>query len=458
MTLSPRILLVAPPCIKLYPRGRRFIGKYPPLGLAYLASFLESKGIAADIYDSFAQDASMKDIADRIHRSDAAMVGITATTATLAEAVQIAVLAKNNGKETLLGGAHVSALPEGTLERHACFDFGVAGEGEVALHELLAGTDKRGIAGLVHRAGAKVLFNPRKDPVRDISSLPHPARHLLDNASYQPGLNDFLPRKGFFTLLTSRGCPSRCTFCASKTIWGNHARARSLDDIFEELEALKAMGMNSLKIIDDTFTLQESRVRQIAEKIRSLGVVWGCNARVDAVHPDLLGFLKACRCVAIEYGIESGNQKILDAMKKGICLSQIRQAVRATKEAGIRVSCSFIIGNIGETMATGRDTIALAQELGPDYAQFCMLVPYPGTEVYDRCNVHARLTDFEKYVNPKYADPVVSFPELPADQLKGLFRESYMSFYGRPAYLLGMVGKFLTGLLAREGRTRCSRA
>ena len=450
----PRILLVAPPCIKLYPHGRRFISKQPPLGLAYLASFLESKGIPVQIYDSFAEDASMKDIGIRIRHSDASIVGITATTATLTEAVQIAGLAKDCGKMTLLGGVHISALPEGTLQRYGCFDFGIAGEGEAALYEFLTGVDVLSIPGLVYRNGAKVFFNAKREPVKDISCLPHPGRHLLDNKLYRPGFNDFLPGKDFYTLLTSRGCPSLCIFCASKVIWGNRVRARSLEDIFQELDELRVLGIKGLRIIDDTFTLQEARVRRIAEKIKAMDILWGCNARVDSVNPDLLRFMKACNCVAIEYGIESGNQAILDTMKKGITLSQIRQAVRATKEAGIKVSCSFIIGCFGETLATGRETIRFAKEIDPDYAQFCMFVPYPGTAAYAYGGEQFQQLDFEKYVNPKYSAPVLCLPGMSAAQLKALFRKSYLSFYGRPKYLFRLMSAFLRGIFVQAQRTR----
>ncbi|HOW35820.1 MAG TPA: radical SAM protein [Candidatus Omnitrophota bacterium] len=429
----PKILLINPPCSALYSKLRRISPIYPPLGLLYLASFLEKNNVDVAFYDGLAEGRSVSDVEKILSVSDAEIVGITCTTSTLNEAIQIATYAKHWGKRTFLGGPHVTALPKLTLEKHPCFDVGVIGEGEITLRELIAGKPLNEIDGIVYRHDGEVVMNKAREAIEDLSSLPHPARHHLKNQLYQPGIKEYARANNFFTLITARGCPFQCIFCASKAIWGCRVRERSLEDIFLELEELKGMGMTYLRVLDDTFTLKKSRVREFCKYIKNYNIHWSCNARVDRMDSEIIHMLKDSHCVFVEYGIESGNQKILDIMKKGITLEQIRQAARVTKEAGMRFNCSFIVGNIGETLKTAEETVQLAKELNPDFAQFNMLTPYPGTEVYSICKEKGYLIkDFEDYRNPKYQDPVIALPGLPAKELKKLLMHAYRYFYWRP--------------------------
>ena len=431
-----KILLISPPCIELYPRFRNIIPKHPPLALAYLASFLEENGISAEIYDSFIENESIAGIERKISNTDAEIVGITSVTATIKEAIQIAVIAKKFGKKTILGGVHVSALPEITLKKNNCFDIGVIGEGEITLSELMNGKNPSEIDGIVYRSGNNVIINKKRARIEDLAILPHPARHLLKNNLYRPATKEFIRNRKFFTIITSRGCPFQCNFCASKTIWESRVKFRPVADIFSELDKLKAMDMEQLKIIDDTFTLDLERVKLICAKLKSLGIQWACNGRVDSVTPEMLRIFKDSNCVYIEYGIESGNQNILNIMKKGITLEQINRTVKATRKIGIAVCCSFIIGNINDTKKSVKDTLRLAKTLNPDFVQFSILTPYPGTEAYEICREKGYLIrEVEDYTSPKYFAPVISLPGLPPKKLKKLLIRAYQSFYLRPYYI-----------------------
>jgi radical SAM superfamily enzyme YgiQ (UPF0313 family) len=195
----PKILLINPPCIELCPGARVFTSKHPPLGLAYLASFLEKNNIEVEIYDSFAEDASMKDAEKKIIATDAEIIGLTSVTATIREAIQIATLAKKHNKKTIIGGAHVTALPGWALNKYYCFDYEVFGEGEITLYELINEKKLEEIDGLVYRKGNEVVVNKRRNLIEDLSVIPFPRRSLLKNYLYKPSLKEF-PRSKFFLL------------------------------------------------------------------------------------------------------------------------------------------------------------------------------------------------------------------------------------------------------------------
>jgi radical SAM superfamily enzyme YgiQ (UPF0313 family) len=451
----PKILLINPPCIELCPGARVFTSKHPPLGLAYLASFLEKNNIEVGIYDSFAEDASMKDAEKKIIATDAEIIGLTSVTATIREAIQIATIAKKHNKKTIIGGAHVTALPGWALNKYYCFDYEVIGEGEITLYELINEKKLEEIDGLVYRKGNEVVVNKRRNLIEDLSVIPFPRRSLLKNYLYKPSLKEFPRSKIFFTMITSRGCPFQCIFCASKTIWGLGVRTRPLADVIAEIEELKRMGMEQLFIVDDMFTVNADRVEQICKKIKSFDIQWGCKARVDCVTPEMLKLLRYSNCAFIEYGIESGSQKILDIMKKGITLEQIKETLKLTKEAGIRTNCSFIIGNIGETEATFKETIRLAKELNPRHAQFGILAPYPGTEAYEIAKKEGYLIKgFEDYTNPKYSDPAISLPGISPKRIKKLVVRAYISFYLSPQRIFRFINDSLTSFYELKRNSR----
>ena len=434
------ILLINPPAIKLYRGFHNATPKLPPLGIAYLASYLEQRHIPVSIYDSFAEDASLLDVEKKIITSKEPFIGITSVTATMQEAIAIASLSKRYGKKVVIGGPHISALPIQTLQLYKYFDYGVIGEGEETLHELVSGKNPAEINSLVYRDRDKVVFTKQRNFIENISFLPHPARHLLKNDLYKGSDWLFNRKKGFFNIITSRGCPFECTFCASKTIWGRHTRFRTLEDVYSELDQLKRLGIRQLWINDDTFTLRKDRMREISGKIKSLHIEWGCNARVDEITRENLRYLKQCNCSIVLFGIESGNQQILDGMKKNITLQQAQAALQLTKEMKLKTCCSFIIGNIGETEKTVFDTIRFAKKLKPDLALFNSLTPYPGTEVYKKAIEMNFLTqDIDAYVNPKYFEPVVSQPGMSSARTKKLLGRAYWSFYVRPRFLFRFV-------------------
>lgn len=431
-----KILLITPPCIDLY-RGIKDITYIErPLGLLYIASFLKKNNIEVEIYDSFAEDASMDEIEKKISLTKANVIGITSMTSVIREAVEIAEIAKKYGKTTVLGGIHITATPITTLKKHKCFDYGIVGEGELTLYELIDGKNTKEIDGLVYRNGDDILLNKRRELIKDLDILPHPIWHLLKDELYRPTYKFFAKRKKFFTMITSRGCPNQCTFCASKVMWGTKVRFRPIDDVLKEIDELKKEGMEQLRIIDDTFTLKIDRVKAISNKLKSLNIEWGCSARADCFTPEIAKILGDNNCRFVEFGIESGNQRILDSIKKGITLEQVRVAVKLAKKNKINVLGSFILGHIGETKETIEDTIQFAKELNPHFAQFGMLTAYPGTEVYEIAKEKGYLTkDFEDYKNPKFIDSTLNLPTISSKEVERYCKKAYREFYLNPKYI-----------------------
>jgi len=235
-------------------------------------------------------------------------------------------------------------------------------------------------------------------------------------------------------MLTSRGCPFGCSFCASSRLFGKFWRGRSAGNVLEEIRMIRdEYKIRNIEFIDDTFTLDKRRVEEICDGIirERLDVSWGASSRVDGITERLAEKMKKAGCWIIYLGIESGCQKILDEIGKRITLDQVRKAVNAIKKAGIQVLGSFIIGFPGETVEMIEKTIRFAKRLNLDWAQFSILTPYPGTPLFEYAVKNNLLLtrDWSKYTATQ---PIIKLKDVTEEQLKRLFRKAYLSFYLKP--------------------------
>lgn len=366
---------------------------YVPLGLAYIAAVLEQAGYSVEIIDLNVGKASDKDLQRKIRNAD--IVGITGMITEYGEVLRLVDIAKkaNPKARVVLGGPLATTLPQELL-RVSVADLVVVGEGEKTIINLVSaikyGDSFGDIKGIVYRDGNQIIATESAEPIADLDTLPFPARHLLNMNKYLKDLescglknNEFGKTKST-NLITSRGCPYSCTFCF-KDMWGHKWRGRSPANIVDEMELLyRRYGMNSFFFNDDTFVLDRKRVFELCELIREkrLDVVWNCNGRVDLMTKELLEAMYDAGCRGIGYGIESGDQEILDSMKKNITLDQVREVVKWTRNAGIKTLGTFIIGMLGETKATIKETMAFARELNLDSYNFSVATPLTGTELY----------------------------------------------------------------------------
>jgi len=388
------IVLVNPPYAFWSPEKnylRPFIGNLPSLGLLSLGAILRKSGYRVKIVESASRGLSFSQTIDQILQERPAYVGLSCTTASVENAAKIARAIKETRPDTrvLAGGPHITALPEKTFRRFPDFDFGILGEGEAALVELLESLEGKKdldqVESAVYRRGEEIRVNPRRRFIENLDTLPFPAFDLLPDFPrvYRPPFLNY--QKGpAASLLSSRGCPQDCTFC-DRSVFGNRYRYYSEDYLFAGVSFLvRRYGIRHLVFTDDQFAASRPRLMRLCEKMSGggLNIQWNCDARVDSMDPDLLKLMKRAGCWMISYGIESGSQKILDQTRKGITLDQVEQAVRWTKEAGIRAKGLFMIGYPEETEETLGETLAFIGRSRLDEINLSFLTPYPGTEIY----------------------------------------------------------------------------
>lgn len=414
--------------------------KAPPLNLMYLASSLRESGFSVRIIDDNVEGAGPDGIA-RSLGNDTKLVGLTAATSTLNSAIHYtdAIKRRNEGTVTVLGGPHVSFLPEETLERGRSVDVAVMGEGEDTIVEVASTLERKGdlggVKGVAFRAGNEVRVNDPREMRVDIDSFPLPARDLIHLDDYK----DPVKKRPIGTMITSRGCVFGCAYCASSRMMGQRFRARSPTSIVDEMEVLMGLGTEDIEFIDDIFVLNQKRATEVAREIRRRGldVQFSASSRVDTVSRPLVKELQGAGLSSLYLGIESGSQRILDLMGKGTTLAQAHDAVRTAKDLNVRVLGSFILGYPGETLKEMDETIRLSIKLGVDYAQFSLLTPYPGTPIFEHLRSQG-LISTQDYDNFTAGDPVIDYDRLGVGR-KAVSRKlamAYFRFYMRPSYLL----------------------
>ncbi|MEM4599470.1 MAG: radical SAM protein [Candidatus Methanomethylicaceae archaeon] len=422
--------------------------KAPPLGLAYIAGVLEKEGYDVKIIDASALDISNEKLGLILKKESPDVIGVTSTTPTIYDAMKTIVTAKKYCPDsiTVMGGYHITFLPEETMMECPELDIGVIGEGEATIIDLLKYLEGRKsiseVDGIIYRKEGKIIKNKPRKLIENLDEIPFPARHLLPLDRY----TILGERHRLGNVMTSRGCPFRCIFCSSSLFYGRRFRARSPKNVVDEIEELVyKYNIKSIEIVDDTFTINIKRAWEIAKEIinRGLDIWWACGARVDLVTKGLLKIFKKAGCEVIYYGIESGSEKVLKILKKGITLEQVKKAVKWAKEVSLEVVGSFIIGTPGETKEDVMKTIKFAKDCDLDFAQFTAMTPYPGTEVYEIAKKEGLLLtkDWSKYTTIL---PVMRTKELSEKEISSLIDKAYKSFYLRPKFIIKqlMKGRF----------------
>lgn len=410
-----------------------------PLGLATLAAITRNKGFKTEIIDSAALSLSYEKTADEILRRLPRYVGITATTIAIHNAAKLAQELKKRHRDTfiIIGGPHISSIPEDTLERFPQFDAGVIGEGDITIIEMLnalkENSDLKKVKGIIIRTNGSIERTPPRELLSDLDSLPLPAWDLLPDLTqyYRPAANSFyqLPSSG---LVTSRGCPGKCTFC-DRTVSGHKLRMHSAEYLIKMVKHLYFhYGVRDIIFHDDNFIAFRKRLYEFCEMLKEghLKLSWSCTARVDMVTPELLKMMKQAGCWQIAYGIESGSQEILDFLKKGITLNQIRDALKFTRHAGIMNRGYFMIGVPTETIQTIRKTIDFLLELKLDDFHMSMYTPHPGTEISKSIDKYGTLDNDWKRFGGWH--PVFIPHGLSREQLLYYHKLAFRKFYFRP--------------------------
>lgn len=445
---QPLVLLVNPAYTeKVYQVKRSPSGLRPPLGLAYIASYLERAGFCVEILDANAEFLTIKETSERIIKSPAKYIGVNAVSIMMPVVCEISrqVKSKDKGKFIFIGGPHVTFMPEDTLKNCPEIDLVVRGEGEITTLDIIKTLENRGdlshVKGIAFRRGDEVFCTPERELIENIDEIPFPARHLLPRQLYS---QDFLTDLGFKNIqcdavITARGCPNRCVFCSSSAFW-KRVRARSSENVVAELEFLKKQyDIKYVNFLDDTIVLTAKRMTDICNLMleKKLDINWSCYARVTHITPELVALMKKAGCRFVQFGVESGNQEVLKKIQKNITLDEVRRAVKITKEAGLKVMCDFMIGLPGDTRETIQQTIDFAKEISPNFAFFSMLTPFPGTPLYEEYLREGKLKKGYIWKNMSLHERTTfGTAELSSEELQKLYAGAHRQFYYRPAFFL----------------------
>mgnify|MGYP001567902635 CR=1 FL=1 len=384
------VLLINPNYVnKLY--GENTVSLCPPLGLCYLASYIKSKGISVEILEANALGLNENETVEKIMGFKTKIIGITAVTSTANIAFQLCekIKEKDPSKIIIFGGVHISFLIEDSLRECPSIDYAVIGEGEKILYNLIKGIKNReniqkieGIA-FIDKKG-KFIQTPRGDLIKNLDEIPFPARKLLPLQLYRPGVEFDLGFKGkeYAEIITSRGCPNKCTFCSSTYFW-KMIRMRSVGNIIDEIKELKEEGVKHITFVDDTISLSKNFILELCKKIAPLNLKWDCYARVSSLDEEIIESMKKSGCFAIRIGFESGSDEILKKIKKNTTTAQGRKVMKYLKKHDMRTLGFFMIGFPDDTIKTINETINFSIELDPTFAAFAITTPFPGTEMFE---------------------------------------------------------------------------
>jgi len=437
----PKILLIYPPLSKVE-RYSSDIGdsggNQMPLGILCLASFMRAKGYEVQAIDAEARRLSADDIIEISNEFNPDFIGISSTTVAFHRAIEVAASLKERFQTPIiLGGAHVSCDYSHAMS-FTEFDYAVFGEGEHSLFELcealLNEQQLIGIAGIIYRDdNGAIIKNEVRQFISNLDELPFPAYDLIPDIDlYRPRPQNYkeLP---VINVITSRGCPGVCTFC-SKSVFGNHYRYRSAQNIFDEIQMLRKMySVKEIYFQDETFLVNKKRIKDLFELLKQadISISWTCLGRITDVDHEFLKWMKENGCWHISFGIESGNPDILKGIKKNISLEKASQLISACKKYSIRTTGFFIIGHPNETLETIEDTIKYALSTDLDYATASINTPFPGSPQYETIEEYGTLdkTDWSQY---NFWRPVFVPNGLSENILIKKHKEFYHRFFFRP--------------------------
>ena len=417
----------------------------PPLGLLYLEAYLhEHSQHEVRIVDCLAEHWHIDDLRQVLTKEAPQVIGVTGHTHDLIDMLMVTKAAKEINPETIViwGGPHVSDFPVQTM-RYPEVDICIPREGEEALCQVMNALEKRSdlsaIPGVYFKAKDGVTqFTGERAPIADLDALPFPRRQVLDINKYAYVLGGEATTT---TLMTSRGCPYKCTFC--NTPGHNTWRWRSAKSVVDEFEECANLGIKDIYVVDDTFNVRQKRTLEICEDIvkRNIKIAWNFRARVNLITPEMAQAVKNAGCTRVHVGVETGTDAGLDAINKALTTQQVREGLKYLKQAKLTTVCYFMVGCPHEkTREDIQRTIDFALELDPDYALFGVLTPYPQTAVYDE-GVSKGLLDpqhWERFLENPTQDfhPQVWTEFFSAQELAQFSEAAFKRFYIRPKQML----------------------
>ena len=448
-----KIILVAPPNKSPLVGNNPAIidqerGKNPPLGLLYIASMIKNSGLHdLEVLDCNAQDIDYKRLNNHFNNGYD-VLGVTVTSFTLIDALKtIAIYKKTNPQgKVIVGGPHV-AIYHAEIIKFDNIDIAVKKEGEFIINKILdvifTPSELKNIPGIVYKKDNKITDTGEAEYIKNLDILPIPDRSLLPYKSYFSLLGS---QTYSTTIFTSRGCPFNCAFCDRPAL-GKAFRAHSADYVVKEIEECVKLGIKEFLFYDDTFTINRNRVIDICNTIieKKIIISFDIRARVDTVDEQILRLLKKAGCQAVHFGVESGTDRILKRLNKGITIKKVKKAFAAAKQVKMNTLAYFMVGCPGETHDDINKTLALAKELNPDYVHVTIFTPFPATILYKEA-LYKQI--IKKDVWQEFAqNPSILFhPPIweegfTKETLGEIIKKFYKQFYLRPSYILKRIIK-----------------
>lgn len=443
-----KILLINPySTIHVYSKSKVKVPVSPSLTLATLAAPLLEKTHTVEILDLTISENPKENLLNKLKEFNPEFVGITFPTSSMLEMKEIATVVKEFNKNIILigGGPHATAEPKNTL-LDSPLDILVIGEGDFILPEIIENKNLSSIKGIAYKKNKRVVITERRDFIQNLDDLPMPAWYLFDLSEYISPKS--LSKSPLGSIETSRGCPFGCTYCNKKT-FGRIFRTKSLKRIVDEMAYMKELGFKEIYIADDGFTTDLQRAKEICDLIVScnLNITWnlGNGIRVDMIDEEFLKKAKLAGCHRIHFGIESANPQILKEINKGITTDQVRNAFRLCKRTGMDSVAYFMFGFPSESEETMKQGIKLAKEIDPTFARVSILIPYPGTELWEDWDKEGIIKDkdWSKYTFHNVLDNIYEHPNLDIKTIQKYYKRFYREFYYRPSY---MFKRFTNGL------------
>jgi radical SAM superfamily enzyme YgiQ (UPF0313 family) len=417
---------------------------WPPLGILYCAGVLMEEGIEVSILDQPAKGYSLDQTLSWVKKEDPDILGFSVLLSAAKEAPKIAerVKADNPNMTIVFGNYHATFNAERILKKYPFVDVVVRGEGEYTSLELVRCLEKNGnlaeVEGITFRNKGRIVSTPDRPLIKDVDSLPFPDRNLTAAHYTSTIFGVKVATKKFTTLISSRGCPFRCSFCGIRKFARGVWRPRSVENVIEELEFLQSEGYEQFLFADDNFTLNAKRVSKLCRRMKEEGmdIEWFCDSRVDHVSYDMFREMVKAGCRCLFFGIESANQRILDYYKKGITPEQSERAVRKARKAGIDIIVgSFIVGAPDETRREIVNTLQFTNKLDIDVPDVNILGAHTGIDIWNDL-VAKGLIDEEKHWETGVCVPKDLPTPVPYEEVRSLVYEYFRSFYLRPKQLL----------------------
>jgi radical SAM superfamily enzyme YgiQ (UPF0313 family) len=416
-----------------------------PLGLGYVAAVVQEhfKPEILDVLDFQLRSTSIERLKQQLKEKQYDIIGLSVSTPTFGPALELARIIKEvhpQGK-IVAGGPFMSMNPGEMIAACPELDLEFIGETEATIPEAFAAlTNKRplnNVKGIAYRGdNDQVVITERRPLITELDTIPFPKRDIFRLNEYTSLPGQFF-KKPIMPMTATRGCPFRCRFCEDHIIWQGKFRRRSAENIYQEMEELvKRFGAQEIKFFDDTFTASRPMTVALCELLikRKLGVIWRMCSRVDTVDEELCKLMYAAGLRSINFGIESGSDRILKAMNKGFTKEKVRRAVKASKEAGIETKASFILNYPGDTVETTLETVKFADELDLDFVGYNLFNPLMGRQLKEYVEKNYRIN--EKAWNDRNVSAVNTIffyqDALPPEFLQNVYKKAMRSHYLKP--------------------------